>query len=134
MTAATTSTLARPITDLRTRVPGMARAAIDRYIEGTARYAETGIPEYLHRESVHTIHTLLTVCLRSALEDSLDIPGSLREVIERGTERVAEGLPLREYMRCWQIGFDVLAEELHTTIGAGHPGSPPCPYPHPPHL
>ncbi|MFE5708453.1 PucR family transcriptional regulator [Rhodococcus koreensis] len=122
MITATTSTLAGHITELRTRVPHLARAAIDRYIEGTVRYAETGIPGYLHRESVHTIQTLLSVCLRSVLEDSLDVPGSLREIIERGTERVAEGLPLREYMRCWQIGFDVLAEELHTTIGAGHPG------------
>ncbi len=108
------------IARIRRSIPRMARATIDRYIAASPLYTQTAVPEHLHRESAHTVRSMLEVCLRSVTDESIDVSDTMRENIERGTERVAEGLPLREYMRCWQAGFDVLAEELERELGTDH--------------
>ncbi|GAF48786.1 MULTISPECIES: PucR family transcriptional regulator [Rhodococcus] len=120
MRAASETDLRRSIARMRRSIPRLARTTIDRYIQATPLYEGTGVPDHLHRESAHTVRSMLDVCLRSVVEDSIDIAETMRESIERGTERVSEGLPLREYMRCWQTAFDVLAEALESEWGRDH--------------
>ena len=115
---ATKDDLQGTIARIRRSVPRMARTIIDRYIATSPLYTQTAVPEHLHRESAHTVRSLLEVCLQSITDESIDVADTMRENIERGTERVAEGLPLREYMRCWQIGFDVLSEELERELAS----------------
>lgn len=97
---------------LRRQVPALARETIDRYIAGAERFAESGIPDHLQRESTHTVRTLMRTCVASLTEEEPPVEAAIREASARSVDRVADDLSLDEYMRCGQVAFAVLAEAL----------------------
>lgn len=87
-------------------IPRLAREVIDDYAAGALRFAEAGMPEHLSRESAHTVRTLMRVCVDAMTDPDPPRQTAVREVVERSADRVAEGLPLGEYLRCWHIAFE----------------------------
>ncbi|MGV9796983.1 PucR family transcriptional regulator [Mycobacterium sp. NPDC003449] len=59
----------------------------------------------------------MDTCLRSVSDDDLDFHAVAKDVTARSSVRVAEGLPLRSYLRCLQIGYAVLNERLEAEFG-----------------
>ncbi|MBC3190426.1 helix-turn-helix domain-containing protein [Pseudonocardia sp. C8] len=117
MTVGADDRIARAVQRLGDAVPRLARETIRRYAEGVPRFAEAGTPAHLDRESAQTVRTVLRVCIAAMTDPEPPTETAVREVVERGADRVAEGLPLREYLRCWHIAFDVFATAAHAEIG-----------------
>ncbi|WP_280343551.1 PucR family transcriptional regulator [Nocardia neocaledoniensis] len=100
------------VRSLRRDASALARAVIDRYVDETPLYTPETVPDHLYRESLHTVRTFIDTALRAVLDADLDVNGLMRDVLVRGNDRVAEGLPLRNYLHCWQLGLEALTEAL----------------------
>ncbi|TSD62700.1 PucR family transcriptional regulator [Aeromicrobium piscarium] len=108
--------LARAARRVGDAIPRLAREVIDDYAAGAPRFAEAGMPEHLSRESTHTVRTILRVGVAAMTDPDPPRQTAVREVIERSADRVAEGLPLGEYLRCWHIAFEHFAAVVRAEI------------------
>jgi hypothetical protein len=109
------------LSDLRRDSPRMASEAIERYVASSPLYSGGALPKHLYRDSRHSIWVLLNCCVQSALDTDEDMWTALTDALDRSRERVAEGLSIRDYLRCWQIGFEVLHDELDSRLGRENP-------------
>lgn len=100
------------VRSLRREAPALARAVIDRYVEESGLYTPDTVPDHLYRDSLHSMRTFIDTALRAVLDHELDVQAAMRVVIDRGNDRVAEGVPLRNYLHCWQLGLETLVDAL----------------------
>lgn len=101
---------------LRRAVPALARRTIALYVEGAERYTGTDVPHHLERESTQTVRTIMRACIASLTETRPPLEPAITEAAALTVDRVADDLPLEEYMRCWQLSYTVLAEAAAAEI------------------
>lgn len=97
------------IRTLSDNAPRLARKTMQDYAQVNPRHAEFGAPEYLLRESVHTSRIVMQTVLASVISADPGIDQAMGDIASRLMERAEEQLPLREYLRVWTFGFEVVA-------------------------
>lgn len=102
--------------DLRRSATQLSRETMTRYVASSSLYAGQNLPDHLFRDSAHSVRVLIDVALQVALGEEVDLPAAMADVLERSSERAAEGLPVRDYLRCWQVAFMVLDEAVRRRI------------------
>lgn len=105
------------ISVLRRRTNALAHTTIDRYVEASGLYTPETVPEHLYRDSLHTIRRFMDTALLALGDPGLDVPEILRDELARANDRAAEGVPLRNFLHCWQIGADTLIEAVEEQLG-----------------
>ncbi|WP_019203452.1 CdaR family transcriptional regulator [Tsukamurella sp. 1534] len=109
----------RTLLDLRREAPSIARETMTRYVATSTYYAtDENLPEHLFRESTHSIRVFVEVTCRALLGEDVDVADALSDVLERSAERAGEGLPVGEYLRCWQTAVSLLDELLRRRVPA----------------
>ncbi|MEI4743742.1 helix-turn-helix domain-containing protein [Rhodococcus erythropolis] len=106
---------------LRRITPKLSNETMSRYVASSPLYAGVDLPDHLFRDSAHSIRVMIDVALRLAGGEQADLPATMADVLERSGERAAEGLPVRDYLRCWQVAAAVLDEAVRQRIPDSDP-------------